>query len=713
MAPKHVKTKVIFNKLTRPPSVVTTESTSPTTSTPQEPSPSSTHSTTESKWCVNALPTELQVRILSYLRAHDLSKVHQVNRHMAFSTQQLQHDIVLYCASQVYPPKWTVGFQDQPTTKTTNATMTNMLVGRKTVVSRGKARSGSFGSLDDESMSASSRKHRSCSFGSVEDKTCTAVKNGSTLLIYEEKQANSTELIIHNYQLPEQEEQSLPLYTFEHLRNMELLVVARVLNSPEPTTGFVVSKSWCKTALCWLEGQQERRYEQQQQAIQAAMEGDSNKKKKLARKMKIKTSRKSHQRATTPPPNINSDITCAHDQLQHCTSTKSARARRRILDKQAWKILKVLYPESTPIPAQSGECIQCIAEACQIQKNEQDQQEALKEQRKLPLQNPQIRRFYTRTRGVPETCLRTRSSTNETKTTTSLSFENEKDTCPLIDGTYYVLPRSWCHGWRRFMKTGEGGSAVVINHTNGTQTYTAPDASCLLCDAHRLALLPPHLEAYLYGESDNLFDSSGSVFGKNMVASSIASLQNDSAENLYPSLPPGQAPTQESILAMRSLGLDENEIGRQLSALRLIEARNERINYQDDVNNAVSRNELLDQENYHVVEILSELEFRNLLGCWSASTSVYVLQFIVLRGVVTTIAATTERDSLLLGIGEEEARRADFCISVCRNCDATGRYHCVKGKQRCTRSSNSGSWSSKKQHHANHDRSRAVTSLEY
>ena len=580
-------------------------------------------------------------------------------------------------------------------------------------VLKGKPRSCSFGTLEDDALTIRNRasKSRSSSLGSIDDDddssstTGTAMNNTSSpITVVVGKSDDSSSAAISMQQQPQL------LYTFEHLRNMELLVVARVLNSPEPATGYVVSKSWCKTALCWLEGQQERRYEQQQQALQAALEaGGSNKKKKMVKKMKVKSSRKTH-RATTPPPNINSDITCAHDQLQHCTSTKSVRARRRLLDKQAWKILKVLYPESTPIPAQSGECIQCIAEACQIQKMEHDQQEALKEQRKLPLQNPHIRRFYTRTRGVPELCIRTRSGNSDNVAAT------EKEECPLIDGTYYVLPRSWCHGWRRFVKTGEG--SAVVNHTNGTSTYSPPDASCLLCDAHRLALLPPHLEAYLYGESDHLFDSSSSYnnvksqrLGSD-ISSAIATLHSDTVEHQYPLVAPGQGPTQESILAMRSLGLDEYEIGRQLSALRVIEARNERLNQHDDTN-AISRNEQLDQENYHVVEVLSETEFRNLLGCWSASTSVYVLRFIVNRGIVTTIAATTERDSLMIGSGQEEASRADFCISVCRNCDATGRYHCVKGKQRCSRSSNSGSWNNKKHHHTAHDRSRATTSLEY
>jgi hypothetical protein len=611
--------------------------------------------TSSSRWLLQELPNELQVRILSYLRAHELSQVHQVNRHMA-NSKQLHHDIVVYCAEQVYPPKWTQGFQYQPTTATPTLVDPAAAAAKSSSSQpkKGKPRSGSFGSLEDtENVRAA--KHRSGSLGSIEDGTQCMIT-------------------------PQKAEVAPVLYTFEHLRNMELLVVARVLSSPEPSTGYVVSKSWCKTALCWLEGQQERRNEQQQQA---SME-QSNKKKKVKKMMKAKSLKKS-TRAATPPPNINSDITCAHNQLQHYTSTKSARARRRLLDKQAWKILKVLYPESTPLPAQSGECIQCIAESCQLQKMEHDQQEALKEQRKLPLQNPQIRRFYTRTRGVPECCLRYRHSSLDT----SVKKQSD-DTCPLIDGTYYVLPRSWCHGWRRYIKTGEGGGTT---YSSTSVAYAPPDASALLCDAHRLALLPPHLEAYLYGESHHLFDSS---FSGGLPRSPQASVPEQET------LPPGQGPTQESILAMRSLGLNENEIGMQLSALRRIEARNDRYQreqrLQEEANTSASRNELLDQENYHVVEILSETEFRALIGCWAAATSVYVLRFTVQAGVVTSISATTERDSN----GGPEDAASDFGVSVCRSCDATGRYQCVKGKQRCSRSGNK-----------KNDKSRSATSLEY
>ena len=537
---------------------------------------------------------EMQVRTLSYLRAVDLSAVHQTNRYFWQNTA-LQHAIVLYCAEQVYPPHLTEGFAVQPTTTTTTASSARVVLQEYD------------DDIEEEEEDNEKEEDTMC-----DDATATATARAPTLL----------------------------LYSFEHLRNLELLVVVRLLNSPEPTTGFVVSKSWCKTALRWLEDQQERMLLQQQQRKNRSQRetnnnsnNNSNRKKKT-KKQRLKERKQVHSNrchtisssschtisssshsirssviaaaAALPPPpaNVNSDITCEHDQLQHYTSLRSARARRRLLDKQAWKILKALYPESTPLPASGGECLQCRAEACLAQKQCADQQDAARQQRKGPLQQAAVRRFYTRTRGVPEHCLLLRKNQTVQSSTIlrpasaaeiavlptdqnddcdrkiaaredfddvpfslsgaktdadhhSATLSMQNNVCPFVDGTYYVLPRSWCHGWRRFIKTGEGGLSPT--------KYAPPDATCLLCDSHRMALLPPHLEAFLSGESSQLLEAAGTW-------QSSAAAASNSNVTTFPALPPGQAPT-DALVAMRALGLSEMEISQQLTAMRSIETQ--------------------------------------------------------------------------------------------------------------------------------------------
>lgn len=276
--------------------------------------------------------------------------------------------------------------------------------------------------------------------------------------------------------------------------------------------------------------------------------------------------------------------------------------------------------------------MQCRLEAVQSQKAKADAEESAKQRRMEPLQDPIIRRFYTRTRGVPDHCLRD-------------SDRAMMGECPLIDGIYFVLPRSWCHGWRRFMKTGEGGKSDV--------TYEAPDSARVLCDLHRMALLPPHLKDYLYGKSSHLLESS-----TQRQASTAAAAFAQMPDSALPALP---AIAEESIQAMRSLGLNEDEIARQLAAMRSIEAQRRRMQEAIAVDTASSpsRNEMLDRENYIVVEILSRDEFLRL-----EKSGTFGLQFRVASGQV------------------------HFDTPICRSCDTSGRQGVLIRPRGSTKKSN-------------------------
>jgi hypothetical protein len=154
------------------------------------------------------------------------------------------------------------------------------------------------------------------------------------------------------------------------------------------------------------------------------------------------------------------------------------------MDKKSWKILNKLYPDSTQLESKSGECLQCLMELQTLQKNESDKVKRTMMLRKQPLSNPHVRRFYTRTRGIPYHCLVNNNKNDDEKDQDGkaknnvISSSNLSARCPLINGTYVVLPRSWCHQWRRYIKTGDGCKPLP------------PDSSSLLCDAHKLALLP-------------------------------------------------------------------------------------------------------------------------------------------------------------------------------------------------------------------------------
>jgi hypothetical protein len=409
-------------------------------------------------------------------------------------------------------------------------------------------------------------------------------------------------------------------YTFESLRNMEWLVVARVLSRPEPSDGYYVSKSWCKTALKWLEVHQD------EQKLSANA-------KKSPKKMSKKKQRMRNRRlsdASPPWPNVNSDLVCCHDNLQHCQSTKNARTRRRLLDKQAWKVLKKLYPDSVSLDSGNGECVHCRVEFESVKLEQKQRDDRQKEERRRPLSCPIVRGIYTRTRGVP-----------------SQNLEDKANgSCSLKSGIYHILPRAWLHGWRKYLKTGEGDRPC------------APDASALLCHGHRLPLLPPHLEAYVYGETIQLLTSVDASLTP--VAAAAATPPSRASRNVG-SLPVGMNTVdRETWNALRTAGVSQQELDSQRSSFRTIHHQPPATPTTPS-SSSLSNNELLDVENNVVVEILTDEEFTALEKWWPQVHSSYGLRFTLHGGDVS------------------------WSTLPCRDCDATGKYYHLSLRTRSTK----------------------------
>jgi hypothetical protein len=353
-----------------------------------------------------SLPDECQVHIQTFLRAFDLSPLQQTCKF--YRNEDRIHKVVSFFIEEVYGRDLTQGI----------------------VITDGD------NYLDGKKPAKNLKTTRA---GKQPPKTCDEKFPKSSVDI-----ASASE----------------PKYTLEHLRSIELTLVARLLSLPEPKTGFYVSKSWIKKTLLWLEAN--------------SSTTPTTSQKKLSKKQQRQLNRRLSD-VSPPWPNVNSDILCEHQNLQRC-SAKTARSRRKLMDKQAWKVLRKLYPDSTTLESVSGECLQCLMETEAAKKTESDCLEQAKLERKKPLGNPHVRRFYTRTKGVPTHCLVDGIDPASDATTRKFS-------CPLIQGKYVILPRSWCHQWRRYMKTGEGSLPYP------------PESSALLCDAHKLALLPVSMAA--------------------------------------------------------------------------------------------------------------------------------------------------------------------------------------------------------------------------
>ncbi|GMH72496.1 hypothetical protein TL16_g05932 [Triparma laevis f. inornata] len=164
---------------------------------------------------------------------------------------------------------------------------------------------------------------------------------------------------------------------FERLRDLEMLVVARVLSRPDAEEGFFVSKAWCKSALKWLE------------ASTPSKKASSSKKKGRIRERRLSN-------ALPPWPNINVDLVCEHGSL---VRSSKPRAKRKVIDKKAWKVLRRLYPESKEMSTNDSECLECKFNRLENQRKEQEKQNKNKTERKKVLEVGFVREVFNRTKG--------------------------------------------------------------------------------------------------------------------------------------------------------------------------------------------------------------------------------------------------------------------------------------------------------------------------
>mmetsp|Transcript_11308 Transcript_11308/g.20767 ORF Transcript_11308/g.20767 Transcript_11308/m.20767 type:complete len:630 (+) Transcript_11308:473-2362(+) len=556
---------------------------------------------------IASFPRELHLNILTFLRATDLSALQRACR--CFNHRDLVVAVVDHYANEVYPSDLTKGFD--------------------TPIVSGEVRS----------VAVVAKKGTKKSSSSASTTTTTPAVTTTT---------PSTDKV----------------YTYEMLRNMEMLVVARVLSRPEPPvherdTCFYVSKSWCRAALRWLEVQEvewkesaeRRRFAEEQKLAAAAVSCGTPKgkgkhnhnrksphpgssgKKKLSRKEQRQRDRRMSD-AMPPWSNINNDIVCEHGSVKQCSS-KSARARRRVMDKQAWKVLKCLYPDSIQLEANkagTNGCLICAAEDETAKKAENDKKEEEKANRKKPLECPFVRGFYTRgSKGYPLHCLVPDGSCSANAglgTTMPAPMP-----CPLKPGVYCALPRSWCHQWRKYIKTGEG------------KLPPAPDASEVLCDAHNSPLVPPHLESFLRGETSTLLGGN-----TNAAAASVAAVMEESVGSMPAAAALSRnisASDAETLQALRAAGLSEVELHAQRVAMagmerdmrrasihdiHQIRARSDSIG-QEQQRSVVVTNEQLDRENRVVVEILTDEEVTALEKWWPrCHGGANALRFAVVEG---------------------------------------------------------------------------------
>mmetsp|Transcript_6908 Transcript_6908/g.14561 ORF Transcript_6908/g.14561 Transcript_6908/m.14561 type:complete len:346 (-) Transcript_6908:99-1136(-) len=290
-----------------------------------------------------------------------------------------------------------------------------------------------------------------------------------------------------------------------------------------------------------------------------------------------------------------------------------------------------------------------------------------------------VRGICTQNRGAPHNCMGSseencRMGFSGCVTPSICAPGSSAGCCPSVPGIYNALPRSWCHQWRKYLKTGEGDQPLP------------PDASALLCDAHKLPLVPPHLESYLYGDTSALLLCSG---GGNSVPleDSHGGGNSSAVASPFAAVPVGYNPvvnsevTDDTLEELRAAGFSDLEVQSQRLAMLSMESQRREViqeaaaAYAEHIETPIQRNsshgnlnvlspdlsresinEQLDRENYLVVEILTEEEFVALGKWWPMYSSLYALRFAVTNDTSTNLGANIV-----------------WSTPPCRECEASGK----------------------------------------
>ena len=276
------------------------------------------------------------------------------------------------------------------------------------------------------------------------------------------------------------------------LYTQEIKAIRDALSSSQPTngTGYWVSTSWVSNAKKYYE------------AIH--LPDNTTKSNKAKRSLKIRQRRGSD--ALPPWPQINSEITCPHGFL---ALNKSLKAKRRIMDKQCWKLLRKFYPSGAEfkVSINTPECRICASAEtnCKLV-------EARKSEVELQIRQADIPTILVplsnRKNGIPSQCRSVqRDVATEDELITLMSLGEIIEPLvpslvgPLVPGLYTLIPRSWLKLWRQYLRDATVEQMPLL------------DTTSLLCTAHGLLVIPPHVHEYLQGTRRGLLQGLGDYRG--------------------------------------------------------------------------------------------------------------------------------------------------------------------------------------------------------
>ena len=310
-----------------------------------------------------------------------------------------------------------------------------------------------------------------------------------------------------------------------YIRENKAIMAA--VNAQGSPSGYYVSNSWLANAKKYYE------------AVRLPEDTSINRKSTPSKKLvKIRLRRGSD--ALPPWPSINADITCSHGKL---ALPSGPRAKRKIIDKKHWKLLRKFYPDGCEFKTKKTvTCTECERDHHHKKLEEECKRKNILEERSIDTTSP-LYSVFARKNGIPSSHLRhtgdelaalhTSSALNSSldifhsrdewsctactilnpntesvcymcSTIREGSFDSSPfnvSTMPLRPGMYNLVPRYWLRLWRQYTKDPT------------VESFKPLDCTCLLCSAHGNLIVPPHVDEYIKGIRKTLLTNLGDYPG--------------------------------------------------------------------------------------------------------------------------------------------------------------------------------------------------------
>ena len=285
----------------------------------------------------------------------------------------------------------------------------------------------------------------------------------------------------------------------------EVKSILSALNAPQPLVhGCWISTLWLANAKKYYEAINLSQIETT--FIPGKKHSTPNK-----HKQKIRTRRGSD--ALPPWPSMTTDIICCHGKL---SLSKGSGAKRRIIDKSSWNLLRKFYPIGSAFSIKCQDCDICTKEFLEFKSIQAEKKEDLIEKRRYSSSfNIQLDNLLKRKNGFPVHFLVKDYSSSERldemnndavgqsdNINTEVVLSNYFNRQPLLPGLYNIVPRYWLKVWRNLYKDVNSEPLPVLDYTT------------LMCRHHGHLIVPSHLEDFLLGIKKTLFSSLGTSTGE-------------------------------------------------------------------------------------------------------------------------------------------------------------------------------------------------------